>query len=72
VKVVAHLAVGMNDEVEAIACFAQEREPGQAITIATKDTIAAVSPRCDVVEGVVELDPEWAVHGSNLYGIAEA
>jgi hypothetical protein len=50
VKVVRHLAVGMNDETEPLADHARDREPRGAVLIITVNCFAVIAARGHVVE----------------------
>ena len=56
VVVIAHLAIGMHDKVEPFAGLAEQRQPGQAVTVGAEDGAAPVTACGNVVEGVVMLD----------------
>ena len=67
--VVGHQAIGMAGPVEALADGTEDTEPRNAIVIASKDVLAPVTTRRDVVQAPRKLDAQRTSHASS-YGSA--
>jgi hypothetical protein len=55
--VVAHLAIGMDEPIEALADVPQHLQPDLTIPVIEVDRLPPISPGGDVVERAGKLDP---------------
>jgi hypothetical protein len=60
--VIAHLAVGMDDEIEALANELQLIEPVFPVDLVGKDGLTPVATGSDMVECAGEFEAQWSGH----------
>jgi len=59
---VGHLAVGVTTPVEALANLLKQDKSGLAVLIVPVNSLAAISPRSNVIEAAGKLKAKWSGH----------
>jgi hypothetical protein len=65
--VVPHLAIGMDDPIEAPADLPEHLQPDLTIPVLEIDRLPPISPGGDVVERAGKLDPQGPRHARTLH-----